>query len=273
MHGCFWHRHGDCPLTRRPKSLGVSGTRGSSRTSNATLESGQVTRLRMACARALGVQLKDSVVLSQRIRQFLEGRNNVESVELFTGIGSLAIAVSRAGFEHQLVVKSNRDACDTIRENQRRRVAYVGIGPCFMAMCDWWTTPIWTSLSSYSLVVRRASRSHSVASIAAIVTNATCSRGCSRRQRAKAPCVVGGERQGSSYANPSATTEYIKLQITYPELVRRGEESWTDHLSRLEEYHTYGRRSGLSLPGRSSVVECRRLRRAPAQREGFHSGI
>jgi len=41
--------------------------------------------------------------------------------------------------------------------------------------------------------------------------------------------------------------EYIYLQLTYPELHRRSDESWSDHLSRLEKHHTSRRaQRGLS---------------------------
>jgi DNA (cytosine-5)-methyltransferase 1 len=39
--------------------------------------------------------------------------------------------------------------------------------------------------------------------------------------------------------------QYIRLQLTYPEVVQRREETWQDHLSRLERYDTGGKRSGL----------------------------
>jgi len=38
---------------------------------------------------------------------------------------------------------------------------------------------------------------------------------------------------------------YLLLQLTYPEIALRTEESWREHLSRLERYHTRGRPSGL----------------------------
>jgi 16S rRNA G966 N2-methylase RsmD len=41
-------------------------------------------------------------------------------VELFAGAGGLAIAASKAGFEHDAVLEYNHDACETIRANQRR---------------------------------------------------------------------------------------------------------------------------------------------------------
>jgi DNA (cytosine-5)-methyltransferase 1 len=39
---------------------------------------------------------------------------------------------------------------------------------------------------------------------------------------------------------------YIEMTLRYPELLRRSNESWTDHLARLQRYHTSGRREGLT---------------------------
>lgn len=39
--------------------------------------------------------------------------------------------------------------------------------------------------------------------------------------------------------------EYIKHQLRYPEITRKSRETWTDHLRRLEQHHTSGSSSGL----------------------------
>jgi DNA (cytosine-5)-methyltransferase 1 len=39
--------------------------------------------------------------------------------------------------------------------------------------------------------------------------------------------------------------EHIVLQLTYPDLEVKANEPWTDHLARLERYHTKGARDGL----------------------------
>ena len=55
----------------------------------------------------------------------------MKSVELFAGVGGLALGVSRAGFVHKAVIEYDRGACDTIRENIRRQIAYVKDWPLF----------------------------------------------------------------------------------------------------------------------------------------------
>ena len=47
----------------------------------------------------------------------------MQAVELFTGAGGLGIGVSQAGFKPVAVVERDRYCCDTIRENQERRLA------------------------------------------------------------------------------------------------------------------------------------------------------
>ena len=43
----------------------------------------------------------------------------------------------------------------------------------------------------------------------------------------------------------SSYFSYILLQLKYPELNKRGNEDWKEHLSRLEKYHTKGKHDGL----------------------------
>lgn len=44
----------------------------------------------------------------------------MNSIELFTGAGGLAMGTALAGFEHRAVIEWNPDACDTLRKNSRR---------------------------------------------------------------------------------------------------------------------------------------------------------
>ena len=46
----------------------------------------------------------------------------MRAIELFAGAGGLGIGVSRAGFQATQVIEWDRYCCDTIRENQARRL-------------------------------------------------------------------------------------------------------------------------------------------------------
>src|SRR5688572_23735336 len=43
----------------------------------------------------------------------------ITSIEVFTGVGGLALGLSKAGFTHLAVIERDADACVTIRENQQ----------------------------------------------------------------------------------------------------------------------------------------------------------
>ena len=51
--------------------------------------------------------------------------------------------------------------------------------------------------------------------------------------------------KGLTRSSFSAYFNYITLQLTYPELTRTDAEAWPEHLARLEQHHSSGRRTGL----------------------------
>lgn len=171
----------------------------------------------------------------------------MRSVELFTGAGGLAMAVSRAGFAHELVVEWDKDACDTIRENQRRGVEHVSDWPLFhgdVRLVDYADLggPIdlvagGPPCQPFSLGGKHRGHEDDRNMFPEVV----------RAVRELKPKAILVENvKGLLRDSFSNYFQYILLQLTYPELTRRSEESWADHLSRLEEHHTHGRYQGLS---------------------------
>ncbi len=170
----------------------------------------------------------------------------MRSVELFVGAGGLAMGVSRAGFSPEAVVEWNHDACDTIRENQR-----LGVKP----VKHW---PL------HEMDVRNFDYSGIKKPVDLLAGGPPCQpfslggkhRG-HRDERDMFPQVVRAVRELQPRAilieNVKGLTrsafaryfEYIRLQITYPDVVKKKNEEWLDHLGRLERYHTKGRRDGL----------------------------
>jgi DNA (cytosine-5)-methyltransferase 1 len=170
----------------------------------------------------------------------------MQSVELYTGAGGLALGISRAGFNHLAVVELDGDSCNTIRENKRRRVEEVHHWPLFN--CD----------------VREFDFSPIPEGIELLAAGVPCQ-----------PFSIGGKHKGHSdernlfpqtidvirrlkplaviienvrgLRRPSFAKyfSYIELMLTYPELARKKDEEWIDHLSRLERYHTKGKCDGL----------------------------
>jgi len=170
----------------------------------------------------------------------------MQSIELFTGAGGLALGVSRAGFNHLAVVERDIDSCETIRENKRRRVERIHHWP--VANCD----------------VRDFDCSSIPEGVELLAAGVPCQ-----------PFSIGGKHKGHSdernmfpetidiirrvkplavlienvrgLLRPSFSKyfSYIELLLTYPEIRRKNDEQWIGHLARLEQYHTRGRRDGL----------------------------
>jgi DNA (cytosine-5)-methyltransferase 1 len=169
------------------------------------------------------------------------------AVELFAGAGGLGMGVSRAGFKPEIVIELDRYCCDTLRENKQARHPAVQSWP--LKECDVHKISFEQFEGRVDLVSggppcqpfslggkHRAfldSRDLWSEAVRAV-----------RETRPKAflfENVKGLTRQ--SFAN---YYEYIYLQLSYPEVVRKRAEAWSDHLARLEQHHT-SRRSTRGL--------------------------
>ena len=170
----------------------------------------------------------------------------MQSLELFTGAGGLALGTHSAGFRHIALLDWNSHACATLRENIR---------------CD--SVP---GVSDWK-VIEGDVRECDYASL-----------GSAHLMTGGPPCQpfsIGGKHRGMSddrdmipefirairevrpaaflFENVKGLTRktfrnylsYIELRLQHPEVVADGADSWTDHLARLEDVHTRGSREGL----------------------------
>lgn len=171
----------------------------------------------------------------------------MRAIELFAGAGGLGMGVSRAGFKTAHVVEWDRYCCDTIRENKARHLAPIK---------DW---PL------YEGDVRQFDFRQFEDRLELVSGGPPCqpfSMGGKHRAyndaRDMFPEAVRAVRhvrprafifenvKGLTRATFANYYEYIYLQLSYPELVRRNDEDWSVHLARLERHHTAKRRtSGL----------------------------
>jgi DNA (cytosine-5)-methyltransferase 1 len=162
------------------------------------------------------------------------------SVELFAGVGGLALGVSNAGFQHKAVVEIDSDACQTIRENQRRNVK---------PFSDW--------PQMLPGDVRRfdfGSVGEDIDLLAAGVPCQPWSLGGKHRgyedernlfpdtiaaiRKLKPKAILIENVKGLLRQSFSTYFEYIKLMVRHPDVIRKPHETWKDHLSRLERHHT-----------------------------------
>ncbi|WLQ13312.1 DNA cytosine methyltransferase [Hahella aquimaris] len=169
----------------------------------------------------------------------------MSSIELFAGAGGLAIGMSQAGFKHSAIVEWNADACETVRLNMAKGVdvvanwpqPYQGDAREFDYGClgdDVVVVSGGPPCQPFSLGGKHQGflddRDMFPEAVRAV-------------RELKPKAFIFENVKGLLRQNFAEYFEYVILQLTYPELVRKRNEKWVDHLSRLERRHTSGRRA------------------------------
>ena len=171
----------------------------------------------------------------------------MKTIELFAGAGGLGMGVSKAGFTPLQIVEWNKWCCDTILENRRRKVPPISNWP------EPWHGDI-----------RNASFSQFEGKLDLVTGGPPCqpfsmggkhkahtdsrdmwSEAVRAVREAKPKAFMFENVKGLTRASFSSYLSYIELQLNHPELVKKTDEAWHDHLTRLEQHHTYGRYHGL----------------------------
>jgi len=169
----------------------------------------------------------------------------MKAIELFAGAGGLALGTANAGFDHQAVLEWDHDACDTIRENQRCGVKPVSSWPL------------------HEIDVRKFDF-RPLEGVDMVAGGPPCQ-----------PFSIGGKHRGPNdkrnlfpevvravrETRPKAIVvenvrgllrpafakffEYVLLQLSFPKVVQKSDETWQSHLSRLERHQMCGTQKGL----------------------------
>ena len=164
----------------------------------------------------------------------------MRSVELFAGAGGLAIGMANAGFHHAAVIEWDHDACETFRENQRRHNRSVEEWPLYEG-----------DVRSFDYGKLQCEQ------VMVVSGGPPCqpfSLGGKHRgymdKRDMFPEAVRAVRElrpkafifenvkGLMRQSFASYFEYVHLQLTHPNLVRRKSETWSEHRMRLEQHHT-----------------------------------
>lgn len=172
----------------------------------------------------------------------------LNSIELFTGAGGLALGLESSGWKHAALVERNAHACATILRN--------GAAGHSVAK-DW---------KLYSADVRSFQYGPLTdLGVDMVAGGPPCQpfslggkHGAFRDERDMFPEAVRAVREikpryflfenvkGLVRESFSTYFNYIILQLTYPEIVREDGEDWLHHLARLEKNHTSGVSQGLA---------------------------
>jgi DNA (cytosine-5)-methyltransferase 1 len=170
-----------------------------------------------------------------------------KSVELFSGAGGLALGLESAGWHHLALVERNEHACATIHLNESRQ------------------HPLARNWRLYSEDVRGIKYSQLAESVDLVAGGPPCQPfSLGGRHRAfndsrdmfpeavravrelRPRCFVFENVKGLLRESFATYFNYIVLQLSYPDVSRKPDEGWPDHLSRLELVHTGAAEIGLS---------------------------
>jgi DNA (cytosine-5)-methyltransferase 1 len=171
----------------------------------------------------------------------------MRSVELFAGAGGLGLGLHAAGFKPAAVVEWDSYCVDTLRENQQRGMDSVKgwkVKHGDVRDVDFTAFKDKIGLVSggppcqpFSMGGKHAAyddaRDMFPQAIRAV-------------RQAQPQAFIFENVKGLTRASFRNYFEYIRLQLTHPDIVKGEDESWQDHLSRLEQHHTSGSREGLN---------------------------
>lgn len=167
----------------------------------------------------------------------------MKSIELFAGAGGLGMGIQFAGFDTQRVVEWDKWCCQTLRSN-------TAVSPvdCAIVEDD----------------IRRVQFKEFEGRIDLVSGGPPCqpfSLGGKHRgqndlrdmfpeavrvvRQVKPRAFIFENVRGLTRSTFASYFEYIKLQMTFPAIVRQPKEEWHEHLSRLENHMTKGHYRGL----------------------------
>jgi DNA (cytosine-5)-methyltransferase 1 len=182
------------------------------------------------------------------IRKNIRGKHKLlNAVELFAGAGGLGMGVSLAGFKATDIVEWDDNCFSTLQFNRSRLVRPVSHWP--ITHCDVRDVNFTRHEGKVHLVsggppcqpfsLAGKHRAHGDArdmfpqAIRAV-------------REIKPEAFIFENVKGLTRLAFSNYLEYIKLQMKHPELILKSNETWDEHLARLEAYETRGKFRGLN---------------------------
>ncbi len=184
---------------------------------------------------------------------------SLSSIELFAGAGGLAMGATLAGFKSNGVVEWDRWACDTIRQNQQLGNALVADWPVYEGDVRDWIQSVDVGTLQGRLDLLAGGPPCQPFSMGG-------KHQAYRDDRDMFPAAVSIVRalqprafifenvKGLTRASFSNYFSYIQLQLELPELVKKADESWSDHLQRLQQFKTSQKTGGVGLSYRLFVT-------------------
>jgi DNA (cytosine-5)-methyltransferase 1 len=184
---------------------------------------------------------------------------SLTSVELFAGAGGLAMGVGLAGFKSLAVAEWDRWACDTIRQNQQSGSPLVADWPLYQGDVRDWIHSVDTRAlegkldlvaggppcQPFSMGGKHQANLDARDMFPPTVTIV---------RELKPKAFIFENVKGLTRASFSNYFSYIQLQLEFPEIGKKADEAWTDHLRRLQEFKTSRKKGGEGLSYRLFVT-------------------
>lgn len=168
----------------------------------------------------------------------------MQSIELFAGAGGLGLGSQLAGAIPKLIVERDRWCCATLRRNGRSDSLA-------------WPEPFEGDIQAMDFTLLEDK-------IDLVTGGPPCqpfslggkhkahddhrdmwSEAVRAVRETRPRAFIFENVKGLTRSSFSAYFAYITLQLTYPEVVRQQAEDWHEHLARLEQHHSSGKREGL----------------------------
>jgi len=177
---------------------------------------------------------------------------SLTSVELFAGAGGLAMGVSLAGFKSLAVAEWDRWACDTIRQNQQSGSPLVADWPLYQGDVRDWIRSVDTHTLEGKLDLVAGGPPCQPFSMggkhqANLDVRDMFPPTVAIVRELKPKAFIFENVKGLTRASFSNYFSYIQLQLEFPEISKKADEAWTDHLRRLQEFKTSRKKSGEGL--------------------------
>lgn len=164
------------------------------------------------------------------------------SVELFAGAGGLGLGLHRAGFVPRKVVEFNKWCCNSLRENiseiSKPEIVEGDVRSVEFSELEGKIDLIsgGPPCQPFSMGGRHLAHAD---------TRDMFPEAVRAVREAKPKVFIFENVKGLTRVTFRPYYEYIRLQMSYPDIAPKDEEDWTDHKSRLERHHTSKRRTGL----------------------------
>lgn len=203
---------------------------------------------------------------------------NLRSVELFGGAGGLALGLHEAGFDSELFVEWDRWACDTVQENKLAgypAVANWDVIQGDVREVDWSSVSPGVDLVSGGPPCQPFSMGGKAR--AADDKRDMFPAASDAIRELKPRAFILENVKGLTRSAFSNYLQLIMLRLQYPEMAPLRDESWFEHLQRLQSEHTSSREHGLTYNVTSNVVNAANYG-VPQQRHrvfivGFRSDV